>query len=50
MMLQLLGGGLMANPETDDERKIARSYVIAMVCNWDNNQPVDVMQIDDLKI
>ncbi|MGK8828732.1 distal tail protein Dit [Bacillus paranthracis] len=34
------------NPMT--ERKIAQ--VMIAVCKWDNNQPVDVMQIDDLKI
>ncbi|MDK7418583.1 distal tail protein Dit [Bacillus cereus] len=34
------------NPMTN--RKIAQ--VMIAVCKWDNNQPVDVMQIDDLKI
>ncbi|MBL3753692.1 phage tail family protein [Bacillus cereus group sp. TH43LC] len=36
----------VGNPMT--ERKIAQ--VMIAVCKWDNNQPVDVMQIDDLKI
>ncbi|HDR7791204.1 phage tail protein [Bacillus cereus] len=34
------------NPMTN--RKIAQ--VMIAVCKWDNNQPVDVIQIDDLKI
>ncbi|EOO78321.1 phage tail protein [Bacillus cereus] len=34
------------NPMT--ERKIAQ--VMIAICKWDNNQPVDVIQIDDLKI
>ncbi|MED0904195.1 MULTISPECIES: distal tail protein Dit [Bacillus cereus group] len=34
------------NPMT--ERKVAQ--VMIAICKWDNNQPVDVIQIDDLKI
>ncbi|MDA1789254.1 distal tail protein Dit [Bacillus cereus group sp. BY5-1LC] len=36
----------VGNPMT--ERKIAQ--VMIAICKWDNNQPVDVIQIDDLKI
>ncbi|MGM1358827.1 distal tail protein Dit [Bacillus cereus group sp. BceL297] len=36
----------VGNPMT--ERKIAQ--VMITICKWDNNQPVDVIQIDDLKI
>ncbi|MDA1690231.1 MULTISPECIES: distal tail protein Dit [Bacillus] len=36
----------VGNPMTD--RKVAQ--VMIAICQWDNNQPVDVMQIDDLKI
>ncbi|MGG2937692.1 distal tail protein Dit [Bacillus pacificus] len=36
----------VGNPMT--ERKVAQ--VMIAICKWDNNQPVDVIQIDDLKI
>ncbi|HDR4436167.1 phage tail protein [Bacillus thuringiensis serovar brasilensis] len=36
----------VGNPMT--ERKIAQ--VMIAICKWDNNQPVDIIQIDDLKI